>query len=81
MPSVKLKQPTNVLQEALENVRKDRTIYRARYIPLDELYTKDEFAELMREFSAACNDKSLISDINLQAILLNMNFELNGKKI
>jgi hypothetical protein len=39
-PSIKLKNPTNVLQEAMESVRRDRTIYRAKYIPIDELYSK-----------------------------------------
>lgn len=29
LPNIKLKNPTDVLQEAMENVRKDRTIFRA----------------------------------------------------
>ena len=37
-----LKNPTSVLQDAIEKVRKNRTIYRAKHIPLDELYTKGE---------------------------------------
>lgn len=37
----------------MEKVRKDRTVYRARYIPLDELYSKDELQDLVKEFSAA----------------------------
>jgi hypothetical protein len=49
-----------------------------RHIPLDELYTKDELDELIKEFSAAANEKNFINDVNLQALLLNMSFELNG---
>lgn len=37
-PNIRLKNPTSVLQEAMEKVRRDRTIYRAKYIPIDELY-------------------------------------------
>ena len=63
----------------MENVRKDRTYYRAKYIPLDELYTKEELLDLTKEFSAATNERDLISEISLQGILLNMNFEMDGK--
>jgi len=41
-----LQNPTAVLEEAIEKVRKNRTIYRAKHIPLDELYTKGELLEL-----------------------------------
>lgn len=49
----------------MEGVRKDRTIYRARFIPLDELYSKDELSELVKEFSAAANEKNFISEVDL----------------
>jgi hypothetical protein len=37
-----LKNPTAVLEESIEKVRKNRTLYRAKHIPLDELYTRGE---------------------------------------
>jgi hypothetical protein len=49
----------------MENVRKDRTYYRAKFIPLDELYTKEELLDLTKEFSAATNERDLISEISL----------------
>lgn len=60
----------------MENVRKDRTQYRAKHIPVVELYTQEELQELINEFDAAKNEKQFISEVNLQAILLNMNIEL-----
>jgi arylsulfatase A-like enzyme len=39
-PKIRLKNPTSVLQESMENVRRERTVYRAKYIPIDELYSK-----------------------------------------
>ena len=62
----------------MEIVRKDRTVYRAKHIPVDNLYTKDELDELTKEFGAACDDSNCINVVNLQAILLNMNFELQS---
>lgn len=49
----------------MEDVRKDRTMYRAKYIPLDELYTKDELSELIKEFSTAASENNFITDVNL----------------
>ena len=37
-----LKNPTAVLEESIEKVRKNRTLYRAKHIPLDELDTRGE---------------------------------------
>lgn len=78
MPQVKLKYPTSVLEEAMENVRKERTFYRARFIPLDELYTKEEMQDLLKEFSTGANEKDMLNLINMAAVLMNMNFELTG---
>ncbi|KRX10507.1 hypothetical protein PPERSA_01519 [Pseudocohnilembus persalinus] len=83
LPQIELKNPTQVLQEALENVRKERTIYRARYIPLDELYSKEEIYELAKQFSVGVVNEAeeKITDVDLQAILQNMNFGLQQEQI
>ncbi|KAL4490320.1 hypothetical protein ABPG72_004359 [Tetrahymena utriculariae] len=81
IPKIQLKNPTKVLQEAMENVRKQRTIYRARYIPIDELYTEEERLELYKEFAAACDDNRKVSVLGLNAILANMDFELTDEDI
>lgn len=78
LPEIKLKNPTKVLEEAMENVRRERTFYRAKFIPLDELYTKEEMQDLLKEFSTGSNEKDLMNLINLSAVLMNMNFELTG---
>lgn len=49
----------------MECVRRDRTIYRAKYIPIDELYSKEELGELVKEFSSASNDKGKITMVNI----------------
>lgn len=53
LPSIELADPTSVLQKAMEKVRQNRTFYRARFIPLDELYNKAELNDLIKEFSVA----------------------------
>jgi len=37
----------------MEKVKVGRTFYRARFIPLDELYNKEELNDLIKEFSVA----------------------------
>jgi len=56
VPKIELSNPTKVLQDAMEVVRKDRTVYRAKFIPIDELYTEEERLELYKEFAAACDE-------------------------
>ncbi len=47
IPVISLRNPTEVLGKAMEKTRRDRTNYRAKYIPLDELFEKDELEELI----------------------------------
>ena len=49
----------------MESVRKERTVYRAKHIPFDNLYTKEELEELTREFGAAADENSCINAVNL----------------
>ena len=47
IPVIQLKNTAEVLAKALEKTRRDRTNYRAKYIPLDELFEKSELEELI----------------------------------
>lgn len=58
----------------MEKTRKDRTHFRARYIPLDELFEKDELDELIKEFRV--NDQDTINLILMAAVLSKLDFEL-----
>jgi len=62
-------------------VRKNRTIYRAKHIPLDELYTRSELIELEKEFGVAVNEKEVITKLSLEAILQNMGISLEQEEI
>ncbi len=82
LPPIALKNPTEVLQESMEEVRKDRTIYRARHIPLDQLYEATELEDLSREFEVACTgEEQVISLASLQAKLLDMKFSLTEQEL
>lgn len=60
-------------------VRKYRSCYRARFIPIDELYSREELMELEKEFNSAMNESEFISEHNLFALLLNMNLTIDCK--
>jgi len=47
IPVIGLKNTTEVLSKAMQKTRRDRTNYRAKYIPLDELFDKSELEELI----------------------------------
>lgn len=60
----------------MEKTRRDRTNYRAKYIPLDELFEKEELEELIQEFRV--NDEDTINIILMAAVLSKLEFELAG---
>lgn len=76
IPVIGLKNTTDVLKRAMEKTRRDRTDYRAKYIPLDELFEKQELEELIQEFRI--NDEDVINIILFEAVLSKLEFELTG---
>lgn len=46
IPKVELENPTEVLSTAMEIAKRERIIYRAIHIPIDEMFTKDQMEEL-----------------------------------
>eukprot|EP01017_Pseudomicrothorax_dubius_P014281 TRINITY_DN1668_c0_g2_i1.p1 TRINITY_DN1668_c0_g2~~TRINITY_DN1668_c0_g2_i1.p1 ORF type:complete len:395 (+),score=104.70 TRINITY_DN1668_c0_g2_i1:132-1316(+) len=81
IPPIGLAAPTGVLQKALEEVKKDRTLYRARFVPLYELYNDDELEELLKEFKTASNSKNAVNFTNLVALLHQMGIEYEEEEV
>ena len=76
IPQIGLNNPTEVLSKALEKTRRDRTHFRAKFIPLDELFERHELDELVQEFRV--NDEETINIILMNAILSKLEFELTS---
>ena len=79
IPQISLENPSNVLENALEEAKQARMFYRARFIPINELFTEEELKDLLKEFNAASHDTETLNLINLRAILYNLNFDQTGK--
>ena len=71
-----LANPTQVLEESIEKVRKNRTVYRAKHIPLDELYTRTELVELEKEYGVAVSQNDTITSLSMEAILMNLGISI-----
>jgi hypothetical protein len=81
IPHIKLENASNVLENALEEAKQARMFYRARFIPINELFTEDELKDLLKEFNAATNEGDVVNLINLRAILYNLNFDQTEEEI
>jgi len=81
IPQIALENPSNVLENALEEAKVGRMFYRARFIPINELFTEDELKDLLKEFNAAANEAEVLNLINLRAILYNLNFDQTEDEI
>jgi len=81
IPQIGLANPSDVLQNALEDAKQSRMFYRARFIPINELFTEDELRDLLKEFETASNEEGVLNLINLRAILYNLNFDQTEDEI
>lgn len=62
-------------------MRKNRTIYRAKHIPLDELYTRGELIDLEKEFASAVKEGEVISKLDVEVILHNMGITVEQSEL
>jgi len=81
IPQIKLETPAHVLEAALEEAKQSRLFYRARFIPINELFTQEELKDLLKEFNSATNENETLNLINLRAILYNLNFDQTEDEI
>jgi len=81
IPQISLENPSNVLENALEEAKQARMFYRARFIPINELFTEEELRDLLKEFNAASHDTESLNLLNLRAILYNLNFDQTDEEI
>lgn len=55
LPSIaelKLENPTNILERAMERTKRDRARFRAQYIPIEEMFNASELMDLKQAFEA-----------------------------
>lgn len=84
IPEIKLSNPTSVLHVAMEKSRDQRVHYRAKHIPMEDLFSQEELEDLENQFQLGVgvnNETQTITMVYLMAILNQMNFELEGKPI
>lgn len=69
IPSIKLDNPTEVLHVAMEISRDQRVHYRAKHIPMEDLFSQEELEDLENQFQVAANEAETITQVYLMAIL------------
>ena len=80
-PSIKLKNPTEVLNDAMMTVKKDRTLYRAKYLPLDELFKGDDLNSLIEEFNKSVDQNGFNSFVNVISILYELDLKMPDEDV
>jgi hypothetical protein len=83
IPTIKLGNPTEVLHVAMEKSRDQRVHYRAKHIPMEDLFSQEELEDLENQFQLGVgvnNESQTITMVYLMAILNQMNFELEGRR-
>ena len=72
LPVVELVNPTEVLREAMENVKRTRGIYRALHLPLEDMFKNEELTQLKEAFDEGSQNTDEIDLLNMKAIFENL---------
>lgn len=72
IPGIRLENPTEVLEKAMDKTKKDRSRYRAQYIPIDEMFTPQELEDLQQAFDAVAKGESEVNMLSLKTLFAEM---------
>lgn len=72
LPSIKLENPTEILETAMNKTKKERAKYRAQYIPIDEMFTPQELEDLQQAFDSVAQGESEVNMLSLKTLFSEM---------
>ncbi len=78
IPTLYLNEPSKVLEEAMESVKKSRASYRAQHIPIEAMFTASELAELQKAFDEASQGNLTVDLLSLKTLLEGMEIYPSG---
>ena len=68
IPELKLENPSEVLEEVMEKVKKERAAYRAQYIPIQDMFTTQELNDLKRAFESVAQGEPYVNLLSLKTL-------------
>jgi len=78
LPTLYLKNAPNVLEQAMEAVKKCRASYRAQHIPIEAMFTPMELGELQKAFDEAAQGNMFVDLLSLKTLLEGMEIYPSG---
>jgi len=72
LPGIRLENPTEVLERAMDKTKNERSRYRAQYIPIDEMFTPQELEDLQQAFDAVAQGEPEVNMISLKTLFAEM---------
>ncbi len=81
LPATKLKYPTEVLEEAMEKAKKERARYRAKFTPIEEMFTPQELTDLKKAFDSAGQGAEFVNMLTLKTLFSEMDIHPTGRRV
>ena len=72
LPGIKLENPTEILEKAMNKTKTERARYRAQYIPLNEMFTPQELDDLQQTFESVAQGESEVNMLTLKNLFSEM---------
>jgi len=72
IPELKLKDPTTLLERAIERTKQERTKFRAQFSPIEEMFTASEIMDLKNAFDRGAQGEEYVNLLSLKTIFQEM---------
>ena len=65
---LKLANPTSILERAMERTKRERSKFRAQYIPIEEMFSPSELMDLRNAFDAVAQGENFVNLLSLKTL-------------
>ena len=61
-----------ILEKAMERTKRERSRFRAQFVPVEEMFTQQELSELRNAFDAVSQGEEVVNMFSLKALFSEM---------
>ena len=72
IPATKLENPTKILERAMEKAKRLRARHRAQFIPVEEMFTPQEYYDLKQAFGTVAQGEEVVNMLSLKTLFAEM---------
>ena len=76
---MKLQDPTKILERAMERTKRERSKFRAQFIPIEEMFNYGELMDLKQAFEVVAQGEASVNILSLKTLFSEMGINPNDE--